>query len=240
MAFETERGHLISVARDLGVELRLSSLQVWTQTCFAQILKETETYPDGTMRNVLWRWLEAVSRDEGIGEWPARATAQAFWRVWSARMFYPVESPLKACSAAVREHLKGMAETSLIPRSATEQEPVGGRVAWVPLDRWFEQPLHPVWRARYDDANRQLREHSDDRYDMLRQLAFGHLQNVSEPAHSSAYKWLRLVWVMGLWEAWDEAPAVWLPLLGVIERGYLPVGLSADGRSFLVASQVLP
>jgi hypothetical protein len=221
--FEKQRALFISVAGKLDV--RLPSLNVWQETCFAQILTENETYDGGLHRDLIRDWARAMMSDGDAAD----RLVDVYWSVRELRqLFTPAVSPRKAALAAVREHL---AELSL---------PDVGKVRWVSLDGWREEKLSPVWLQCYDALDIELRTHGEDQYDLWRQMAFAHVQNISEPQYGLAYKWARPIWVKAMWDAMDGWTGAWQSLTRVLVAGYLPVGLAADGKAFIVASRALP
>jgi len=228
MAFETERNLLIKVVS--GLPMQPKSMDVWLRTCFPQILTESGTYTTELHRKLVWGWVRELIPDR----YTADSLSQTFWKILSrsSRLFTPEVSPQKAATSAVHEHLTAM--SALVPM------PVVSEIRWVPLENWHEAALYPGWRARYDAALAGLRGHSDDMQDLWRQLAFAHIQNVSEPRYSAAYKWFRPIWVQALWEVLNGAPGMWCSILRVAGWGYLPVGLAEDGQAFIVSSRLLP
>ena len=230
MAFERERDLWIKTIGATSAQQRL--LSVASQACFAQILLEDRAYDPEIQRKLLWDWTRATVPDRYVAD----SLAQTFWKVASRldELFVPTVSPQKAATTAVIEHLRVMSEMTPVP--------IASEIRWVSLEDWYQykDAIHVTWRARYDAAFAELREHSDDAMDLWRQLAFAHLQNISEPRYSAAYKWLRPIWTQALWEVLNGVSGPWQSLLRVVGWGYLPVGLAADGKTFIVSSRSLP
>jgi hypothetical protein len=230
MAFEHERKLWFKVVKELPV--RYESMRIWQETCFPQMLLENHTYGLDLQREFMWGWARELIPDRYVAD----AVVATFWKIQSrfGKLFVPDISPQMAATSAVHGHLTAMSELTPVP--------VVDDIRWIALKDWTVElaNLHPVWRARYDAAGAELWTHSEDMPDLWRQLAFGHLQTVSEPAYLPAYKWLRIIWVQALWEMLNGVSGTWHKLIQVAAWGYLPVGLAANGRTFIVSSKVLP